>query len=333
MSQTRTEKFFWRKDPTEEEPQENTAQKSKEPTPVEKVAEVKTTELKSNILIGVPCHNSESTIARTIVHLSGLGAEIVVCDDGSTDATEDIAKKMGCRVIKHPRELGRSDSVTSLFLAAKKLKVEVLLTVGASTKVSLTDLSQLIDLVQRGDVDIAIGSIHPEEELEIAHHEGRLMDRDSLVRAYGKKTLTMISPPGTGSVVVEKEVLEFADQQGLKVREYYTSGADTVAETVQSIEIRPHFESRFMTFVANKHPLVFLGIPSLAFLYYAVLEAVLNTNFAQLSVSTWTSFGLSIATSPMLLVSVALSIGCAVLYTQQGIEKRIEKIKEFDSRL
>jgi hypothetical protein len=237
------------------------------------------------------------------------------------------------QVIKHPRELGRSDSVTSLFLAAKKSQAEVLLTVGIESKINLVDLSRLIDAVQKGDVDIAIGSLHSEEDIELAHHEGRIVDRDSLVRAYGKKTLTMISPPGTGSVVVEKEVLEFADQQGLKIREYSSSSSTLGAQSVQAKEIRPHFESRFMSYVSSKHPLVFFGIPALGFFYAAVLESVLATNFSGISLGILASFGLSIATSPLLLVSVALSIGSAVLYSQKAVEKKLEKFEEIDSRL
>jgi cellulose synthase/poly-beta-1,6-N-acetylglucosamine synthase-like glycosyltransferase len=97
MSQTQAEKFFWRKNPTEEGKQDAAKPKSKDPPPVEET-QPKKTDLKSSVLVGIPCHNSESTIAATIVNLSTLGAEIVVCDDGSSDATEEIAKRMGCRL-------------------------------------------------------------------------------------------------------------------------------------------------------------------------------------------------------------------------------------------
>src|SRR5579862_6280431 len=252
MSQTPAEKFFWRKDPTGEMTQEA----AKESSPTENEPVENKPKLKSGILIGIPCHNSEGSIAKTVVRFSPLGAEMLVCDDGSIDSTEEIATRMGCRVIKHPRELGRSDAVTSLFLASKKLQAEILLTAGTDSNFNLMDMTKLIDAVEKGDADIAIGSTYDRESIDRAHAEGQIVDKGSLFRSYGKKALTMISPPGTGSVVVEKEVLEFADQQGLKVREYPTSLSRTVP-VLETKPLKPHFESRFMTYAAIKHPLVF----------------------------------------------------------------------------
>ncbi|MDA4129725.1 MAG: glycosyltransferase [Thaumarchaeota archaeon] len=331
MSQSQAEKFFWRKDPTEEE--DPSKPKSKDAVAPEET-QAKKPQIRSSLVIGIPCHNAEGQIARIVVNLSGLGAEIVVCDDGSTDATDEIARKLGCSVVKHPRELGKSDSITSLFLAAKKLQAEVLLTVAASSKITLLELSRLIDSVHRGDVDIAIGTACSTEEIEAARHNGELVDRESPVRAYGKKSLTMISPPGTGSVVVEKEVLEFADQQGLKVREFSISGIvnePQVSKTKSPVIY--HFESRFMTFVAVKHPLVFVGFPAIAFLYAAVLETVLLTNFAGFSWNWLATFALSLGTSPLLLVSVILAMGSAILYSQKALDKKLEKTESIDSKL
>jgi Glycosyl transferase family 2 len=329
QQQSQSEKFFWRKDPTKEnattkEPNAETGSKtlaltnelsssiSKEKVP-----------LKSKTLIGIPCHNAEALVGRTIVQLSQLGdAEILVCDDGSTDATEDIATKMGCRVIKHPRELGRSDAVTSLFLAAKRLKAEVLLTVGTNSQYTLADLAKIVGVVQRGDADLAIGSSYPQEAIDAAHHDGLIKDAESLVRAYGKKALAMIAPLGTNSVVVEKEVLEFADQQGMKVREYATTNSITPSALEAAALARKksrsqekHFESRVLEFVSVKHPLIFYGIPALGAFYVAVLETVETTNFTQISVETLEKFGMSLVTSPLTLAAAVLSVGSALLYS------------------
>ncbi len=137
MSQTPAEKFFWRKDPTADAKQETVSAPRAAKGVSEESSSKKPETRSSPVLIGVPCHDSELTIAKTIVRLQPLGADIIVCDDGSSDTTEDIARKMGCRVIKHPRELGRSDAVTSIYLAAKKLKAEALLTVGVDSNFEL----------------------------------------------------------------------------------------------------------------------------------------------------------------------------------------------------
>jgi len=239
---------------------------------------------------------------------------------------------MGCLVIKHPRELGRSDAVTSLFLAAKKLKAEVLLTAGTDSNFNLMDATKLIDAVEKGDADIAIGSRYDRDSIDRAHNEGQIVDKGSLFRTYGKKALTLISPPGTGSVVVEKEVLEFADQQGLKVREYPTS-LSSMIPIVETKTARPHFESRFMSYAAIKHPMVFLGIPSIGFLYVSVLETILATDFTNVTASTLAKFGLSLGSSPLFLASIALSIGSAILYSQKQILAKLSLINQKEERL
>ncbi len=299
----------------------------------EESAPKKTEARSTTVLIGIPCHNAEATIAKTVVHLLPLGADIVICDDGSSDATEEIGRKMGCRVFKHPRELGRSDAITSLYLAAKKLKAEVLLTVPVGSNISLTDASRLVEAVQKDEIDIAIGSSFDREAVDHARHEGRLTDRASLFRAYGKKALAMISPAGTGSVVVEKEVLEFADQQGLRVREFPTVTFSESAVQQESLVQFVHFETKFMDYVATKHPLVFLGIPSLGFLYGAVLETVLNANFSGPIPLTLARFTIALTSSPLFLVSVALSIGSAILYSQKKILSKIRDTNQEVTKL
>jgi len=194
------------------------------------------------------------------------------------------------------------------------------------------DATKLIDAVEKGDADIAIGSRYDRDAIDRAHIEGQIVDKGSLFRTYGRKTLTMISPPGTGSVVVEKEVLEFADQQGLKVREYPTSLSSVVPADEQKT-IEPHFETRFMDYVTIRHPLVFLGIPSVGFLYVSVLQTVLATDFANLTASTLARFGLSLTSSPLFLASIAFSIGSAILYSQKRILSRIAQISQKEELL
>jgi hypothetical protein len=324
VSQTPAEKFFWRKDPTADARQaEEVTRETKASSPAESTAKKVLTK-SSGVVVGIPCHDSEQTIGKTIIRVLPLGADVVVCDDGSSDTTEEIAAKMGCRVIKHPRELGRSDAITSIYLAAKKMKAEVLLTVGVDSNFSLTDAARLIDSVQKEDVDIAIGSSTDREAVDQARHDGRISDKASLFRAYSKKALTMISPPGTGSVVVEKEVLEFADQQGLRVREYPTTVKTVTSVKQQAKTATSYFETRFLDYVAVKHPLVFLGIPSIGFLYGAVFETALGASFTGPALTTIERFAISLVSSPLFIASVALSIGTAVLYSQKRILSKIK---------
>src|SRR4030067_761251 len=64
------------------------------------------------LVIQIPCYNEAETLARTVEdlprHLAGFSSvEFVVIDDGSTDGTPELARRLGVdHVISHPRNRG-----------------------------------------------------------------------------------------------------------------------------------------------------------------------------------------------------------------------------------
>lgn len=66
-------------------------------------------------LVIVPAYNEEGWIGKVLEGLSPLSVrpdyEVVVVDDGSTDKTAAIARKMGYQVISHPSNLGKTRAV------------------------------------------------------------------------------------------------------------------------------------------------------------------------------------------------------------------------------
>jgi glycosyltransferase involved in cell wall biosynthesis len=47
---------------------------------------------------------------------------VIVCDDGSTDMTAEIAEAIGAKVIRHERNKGYGAALASLFKAARELE-------------------------------------------------------------------------------------------------------------------------------------------------------------------------------------------------------------------
>jgi (heptosyl)LPS beta-1,4-glucosyltransferase len=48
----------------------------------------------------IPCRDEQRNIAACIESVQGLAAEIIVADNGSTDGTLAIARRLGCRIIE-----------------------------------------------------------------------------------------------------------------------------------------------------------------------------------------------------------------------------------------
>ena len=53
------------------------------------------------IVACIPAFNEENTIAKIILKTQKYVDKVIVCDDGSTDMTGEIAQKLGAEVIKH----------------------------------------------------------------------------------------------------------------------------------------------------------------------------------------------------------------------------------------
>jgi glycosyltransferase involved in cell wall biosynthesis len=283
----------------------------------------------TKLIIGIPVHNSETSIAKTVVALRPLNVDIIVCDDFSTDATEEIARELGCKVIKHPKELGFSDCVTSLFLAARRVHASYLLTVDSGMDFTLRDVLNLLEKVQSGVCDIAIGSDNSRDETYSGEVDEHVRDPYSLFRAYGKRALGLITPTGTTSVVMEYDVLDFARQQGLKVKEYAISSAELSKEKpgILSSKLRSipnKIEAslnRTLGLMAFKYPLLFLGTPALAMLVATGIQTAETVQFWHTGTQLSTGFYYA---GFDLVVSLILGVGALILKSQNN-EKTMKR--------
>ena len=65
------------------------------------------------IAVAIPAFNEEKNIAGIILKLKKFTDEIIVCDDGSTDLTSEIADALGVKIVKHSKNLGYGSAIKS----------------------------------------------------------------------------------------------------------------------------------------------------------------------------------------------------------------------------
>ena len=115
-----------------------------------------------SISIIIPAYNEEERLPATLVKIRDYFqasrwdfAEIVVVDDGSRDATVEVARKAGARVLENPGNRGKGYAVKHGMLEAKG---EWALYSDADLSSPIGELEKLWDAAARAGAKAAIGS-------------------------------------------------------------------------------------------------------------------------------------------------------------------------------
>ena len=235
------------------------------------------------ITIGIPAYNEEKNISEIIKKLQKITNKIIVCDDGSSDSTGQIAKEMGVLVVQHETNLGYGAAIRSIFLKAREEKSEFLITLDSDGQHRIEDIQTVLEPLQTGKADIVIGSrflnnngknvpsyrkvgIQILTKLANTSLEQNITDSQSGFRAYGKHVIENVTPSESG-MGVSNEILIKASKQGLKIVEVpiiILYDGDT--STHNPISHGSSVLISTLKFISMEHPLKFYGIPGFVFL-------------------------------------------------------------------
>jgi glycosyltransferase involved in cell wall biosynthesis len=234
------------------------------------------------IVIGIPAFNEEKNIGAILIKLKNISKDIIVCDDGSNDLTAEIAKELGANVISHKRNLGYGAGIRTIFLKAKEINADILITFDADGQHRIEDINTVLKPITNDDADIIIGSRFLDKNNEIPKYRKigikaitsitnssmgeKLSDSQSGFRAYNKKILENITPSESG-MGVSTEILIKASKNKFRIKEVpiivsyegetsthnpVSHGASVVLSTIK--------------FTSIEHPLKFYGISGMSFL-------------------------------------------------------------------
>ena len=187
------------------------------------------------IAAGIPAFNEEKNIGLMTVELLKIVDFVIVCNDGSNDNTGIIAKKMGAVVINHERNLGYGAGIKSLFLKARELGVDVLVTLDGDGQHRLEDVDTVLGPIRKHETDIVIGSrFLNQNQQQIPSYrkagikiitklanttlDKTITDSQSGFRAYSSNVLSEIIPLEHG-MGVSNEILIKANKKGFKISE------------------------------------------------------------------------------------------------------------------
>lgn len=189
-------------------------------------------------LVVIPAFNEEANLPKVLEAIADVvsDVEVVVIDDGSSDGTARVAKVFGATVIRHPFNLGYGAALQTGYKYARRVGAEWVVQLDSDAQHDPRDIPKLLEPVQQGACDLAIGSrfVSPTDyEMSIAKSLGR-----RLFQAVARLFRLRITDPTSGFQAMNRAVLDLyvadffpadypdvnvllaAHRAGLRIREY-----------------------------------------------------------------------------------------------------------------
>ena len=280
----------------------------------------------------IPAYNEEKKIADVVRKCMGYADKVIVCNDGSTDDTEKIAKQNGAHVISHSTNQGYGASISTLFDYARRNDTKIMVTLDSDGQHDPDQIPLLIDAITTHGVDVSVGSrFLGDSEVSGYRKAGikiitsavnlgitsKVTDSQSGVRAYSKKAINLLHPTEKG-MSVSTEILLKISNNGLSVAEVpisITYGPDTSEHNSVSHGVSVLMNT--LKYVSIKHPLKFYGVPGLLL---TVIGAVLGGVFLEAYLNEQVVFyGSLLGAVILFLLGAIFSVTAVILFSMANL--------------
>ena len=290
------------------------------------------------IVVGIPAFNEEKNIASIILKLKKITNTIIVCNDGSSDLTNKIAEELGAIVINHSKNLGYGAAIRSIFLKAKEMNSDILVTFDADGQHRIDDIQQMIQPIIENKTDIVIGSrFLNKEKDEVPTYrkvgikiitkvtnvsiDQKITDSQSGFRAYSRQVLEKLSPSDVG-MGISTEILIKSSKMGFKILEVpikiLYEGKNTSTHNPISHGTSVLFST--IKYTSIEHPLKFYGIP-------AVIFVMIGLSFTAWSIQVYAETGKIITNITLIGVGTTI-IGVIFIITAILLYSLVSVVRE-----
>jgi glycosyltransferase involved in cell wall biosynthesis len=139
------------------------------------------------VIVQIPCFNEEDTLPQTVAdiprQIEGVGSvEVLIVDDGSTDRTVEIARRIGVdHIIRHKNNKGLARSFRTGLDACLKLGADVIVNTDGDNQYAGADIPALIRPILDGKADIVVGDRQTQQVEHFSSSKKRLQKLGSFV--------------------------------------------------------------------------------------------------------------------------------------------------------
>ncbi len=276
--------------------------------------------MQPKITVVIPAYNEANTIRQVVEGAKKHASEVLVIDDGSQDATTQLAISVGAMVIRIPRNQGKGSALSIGLTTAALNGSNVIVCLDGDGQHDPEDIPRLVEPIVTGKAQMVIGSrfldAHSKGQipayrrvgqgvLTIATNLGSTMkitDSQSGYRAFSKEALMVFDYAESG-MGIESEMVRSAVRSGLRIEEVPIvaryDGLDT--STMKPGSHGVSVLGSIVREIRSNHPLLYFGVTGMTL-------ALLGITFGLYSISQYSDMG-TLPFGPTLLAVTLAGLG------------------------
>ena len=123
----------------------------------------------------IPAYNAEETVGPVVKGALTFLPTVIVADDGSTDATAQVAEDAGALVIRVPENRGKGHCLRLLFAEARKRGFEVVIALDSDGQHDPADIPRFLDAHRNDPGSVIVGSRMADEDAIPVHRRNSML--------------------------------------------------------------------------------------------------------------------------------------------------------------
>lgn len=280
----------------------------------------------------IPAYNEERFIASVVLKTRRYVDQVLVVDDGSQDATAELALEAGATVLCHAENQGKGAALNTGFVAIREQGGGIVVTLDADGQHEPAELLEVIAPICEGKADLVIGSRYLVKESDVppsrvwGHKFFNFLtkqasgvgvsDSQSGYRAFSMRALELLTF-SSRSFSVESEMQFLAHQHNLRVVEVPIIIRYKDAPKRSVLQHGMIVLNGILQLTGQYRPLLFFGVPGLVMLLSGLIWGLWVVDIFQATRNLAVGYAI-ISTLLTILGMITLSTGIT-LHSVRGL--------------